>query len=422
MVPVPADPDAVSVPVHAMAILTAIPVVLFALWADYFGRYVDSQAGKPDFDRRLHAWRVHVTGLSVFILQAVIYLGSRSFRLEHPGLALLFFFAGLMAQSQIQFGLEKKVRGLAATHAEHAGMAGRTFGWIALMILVYFGAIYAAAAGTFVVARVLGASQPLAAALALVGAGTGILTGLALAFAFAPRHLRRLFPTKPLEDPELRGLFDECFARAGVAPPDYFVIESDRFRTSNALVAGFPSGRGWLKPALFVTRSVLNECPREELRAVILHEVSHLALAHLRRRLGYSIGIVATATLISALLIGAASLIREPLASFIRLLTPIAAFFVPFGAIRMQVRRHEFEADVHAVLKLGAGADALASALRRIDGLNDEFSDRKPADARLVPGTGHPMTEERIQLLEKAVREASPPPPASDADDERKAA
>ncbi|MBI3556788.1 MAG: hypothetical protein HY074_11035, partial [Deltaproteobacteria bacterium] len=103
---------------------------------------------------------------------------------------------------------------------------------------------------------------------------------------------------------------------------------------------------------------------------------------------------------LAALIIGASIVLlsKEQLV-LPMLLAALLPAFSPYFVARKQVRRHELEADSYAVFRLGADLDALSSALRRIDTLNDLPSDRKDPTSVLSPETAHPTTELRISLL-----------------------
>jgi Zn-dependent protease with chaperone function len=212
-----------------------------------------------------------------------------------------------------------------------------------------------------------------------------------------------MVPETRLEDPGVCAMLDRCFRRAGISQPSYWVIEVENFKANNAMIAGFRNGKGWFRPGLFITKPLLKNCPPEELEAVILHEVSHLALNHLRKRFFFSFGaVMAAITATAACLVTAQLVLPAPAAQWLVLACATLSFVIPFVAIKKQAHRQELEADVFAIVRLGATLEAVAGALRRIDRLNDRSGDQKDSMLLLSEGGGHPATEQRIIQVRQA--------------------
>ena len=395
--------QATTNPLLITAILTAIGITLFTLWEEYFEKYVDHvTADDPEFDRSRELGQIRFAGLLGLIAQGTIYLASSESRTRHPWFTVGLFLLAVFIQSQLQFKAERKLRKLEAGQAGHAGLLGRSVLVAAGGVVGYFAFIYICAIGAFVAARALGVPQWAMLLCSAIGFVIGILGGLAISFALAPRLLRATISCAPLEDLKWRELFDRSFARAGIRTPDYWIINTGGFKFSNALVAGFQGfGAG-----LFITQSLLHSCAPDEIEAVIMHEVSHLKLKHMRQRM------VASFVNILATLFGATTLITMTMLflpamnGLMMLLVPLAAFFIPFAAVRGLVKKQEIEADAHAILNLGAKTEALASAMRKIDAMNDLSIDRHK-DTKTYPWTesGHSSTEERIIMLRQELEQ-----------------
>lgn len=99
---------------------------------------------------------------------------------------------------------------------------------------------------------------------------------LALAYVMARRSWRaspRSFlvatRARPLEHRTTRNVAEEIALAAGLPPPDVYVVEDP---IPNAFALGVRSGRG----TVVVTRGLLEKLDRDELQAVLAHEIGHL--------------------------------------------------------------------------------------------------------------------------------------------------
>src|SRR5690606_34209593 len=101
------------------ALFTAIPVVTFALWADYLGRYIELRMNPPEdleipeedlppFDPQVEFQRVRWGGMMALVVQLVIFLLNRETRAEYPFYSIGLLLVALFLQSQIQYGLERR--------------------------------------------------------------------------------------------------------------------------------------------------------------------------------------------------------------------------------------------------------------------------------------------------------------------------
>lgn len=202
--------------------------------------------------------------------------------------------------------------------------------------------------------------------------------------------------------PDFYGLVAELARNAGLPMPKVYIVDNPN---PNA----FATGRNPENAAVAATTGLLSMLSREEVAAVMAHE-----LGHVRNRDTLIMTMVATiAGAISmianfGLFFGGSS--EDPPNPLVAILAMLMA---PFAAMIVQMaisRTREFGAD-RAGAEICGNPRALASALSKIAGaaerIPDPVSERNPAAAQLyiVPThisdlfSTHPATEKRIAAL-----------------------
>ena len=210
--------------------------------------------------------------------------------------------------------------------------------------------------------------------------------------------------------PEFYGMIADLARNAGLPMPKVYIVNTD---APNA----FATGRNPEHAAVAATPGLLNILSRDEVAAVMAHE-----LGHVRNRDTLVMTMVAT-------IAGAVSMIanfgmffghnREgghPIAGI------LAVIMAPFAAMIVQMaisRTREFGAD-RAGAEICGNPAALASALAKISGeaqrIPNEVAERNPAAAQLyiVPVglselfSTHPKTEKRIAALQAMQGQIAP--------------
>jgi heat shock protein HtpX len=213
-------------------------------------------------------------------------------------------------------------------------------------------------------------------------------------------------------EPELYNLLENLAISRGLRTPTLRMIESDSL---NAFATGLHEGRY----SVTVTRGLVNTLTRDEVEAVLAHELTHVINKDVRTMVIASIfaGIISVlAELVFRALIHTGGGRGRSKNSNAGPLILIGLAFAAVGVglavvIRMMLSRtREFVADAGAV-ELTKNPDAMISALRKIEGrssLNgpDEvqqmFLDNQP-DGRGLEGlfATHPPIGKRIEALVK---------------------
>ncbi|HEY1605245.1 MAG TPA: M48 family metalloprotease [Allosphingosinicella sp.] len=208
----------------------------------------------------------------------------------------------------------------------------------------------------------------------------------------------------PNDCPVLTGIVRQLAARAGLPSPRVYIVDSPH---PNA----FATGRDPRHAAIAATTGLLGLLDREEVAAVLAHE-----LGHVRNRDTLIMTMTATIAGAIAMIANFGFFFRggsgrgNPVALLAALLV------APFAAMIVQLaigRTREYGAD-RAGAEISGNPGALASALRKLDAVASRVPNpvamRNPAAASLyiVPGTGgdslfstHPDTANRIAVLEQ---------------------
>ena len=220
--------------------------------------------------------------------------------------------------------------------------------------------------------------------------------------------------------PLLHGLISTLAARAGLPMPRVYLIDSPH---PNA----FATGRDPEHAAVAATTGLLGLLDREEVAAVMAHE-----LAHVKNRDTLIMTMTATIAGAISMLANFGMFFRggDGRGNFFALL--LAVIVAPFAAMIVQLaisRTREYGAD-RGGAAISGNPRALASALAKLAAgaakVPSPVAARNPAAASLyiVPGLGrgdslfstHPATESRIAALEAMADELGlhSPPPAVD--------
>jgi metalloprotease len=213
---------------------------------------------------------------------------------------------------------------------------------------------------------------------------------LILAVAYAVMMLRfSVWRTKkmldsqsqPLTDPSITRLADRMAAAMDLPEIKVSVFEVEPV---NGLAA--PDGRIFLTRG-FLNRKARGEVTAEELASVIAHELGHVALGHMRRRMIDFTGQNAVFVMLSAVL-----------NRFIPILGIWIANLISTVLMAHLSRRDEFEADAYAsalLIKSGIGTAPQKSLFRKLGALTAGHAEGVPAWL-----LSHPRTEERIAAIE----------------------
>ena len=187
--------------------------------------------------------------------------------------------------------------------------------------------------------------------------------------------------SRPLTDPAITRLADRMAAAMDLPEIRVNVFEIEAV---NGLAS--PDGRIYLTRG-FLNRKARGEVTSEELASVIAHEMGHVALGHMRRRMIDFTGQNAVFVMLSALL-----------NRFLPFIGIWIANLISTALMARLSRRDEFEADAYAsalLIKAGIGTGPQKSLFRKLNALTQNRAEGIPAWL-----LSHPKTEERIAAIE----------------------
>jgi heat shock protein HtpX len=230
-------------------------------------------------------------------------------------------------------------------------------------------------------------------------------------FWFSDRLALKSSRARPLEQSEAPELYQdvrEIAERAGVPMPRLFLIPSEQ---PNA----FATGRSPKKAAVAVTEGLLRYLPREQVKAVLAHEMAHVAnrdilVTTIAAMIGAAIAAIANILQFS-MFFGGDDDDNNPLGILGVLVAVVVA---PLAAMILQLavsRQREYLADATAAQYLGEGrplAEALQTLQRGVEAvpMNVNPATEPLYIANPLSGRGmsalfstHPPMEERIRRL-----------------------
>ena len=183
----------------------------------------------------------------------------------------------------------------------------------------------------------------------------------------------RLIPNREITEPEYLEIINKRLAQ--IQQPNIRIrwIEAD---LKNAFVVGLKLLR-FSNQTMFIGRSLRNTLTLEEFDAVIAHELSHVALRHIQKRvidlLKNFISVIMGTGFLMALVFGVSILwFGDDVILYTKTTTMWAIalcmgwWIFNYCVLFDTIRSHEFEADGYAVIELGASFQALKSALEKL--------------------------------------------------------
>jgi Zn-dependent protease with chaperone function len=380
-------------------VISCLFEAVFAVWAYFHSRKLrpaleSGQTFDPALALRPVRWFSVLSGvvrIGVLIVMNIAGLVAALGPVPLFVPSFLLYIALTIIHGQVRFALEREIRRIEATQADAFKLGTRVLGITLGIYAVYYGVYWSA---LHVLQQLSWVAIPLA-----------LFTAIFVIYLCSPLIVRAMFPCKRVTDPSVVASLVKCFERAELSIPSFWMLDLDRHKSHNAMVSGLRSGRGIFKPALFFSGTLLKELTPDEFEAVILHEVSHISLHHMRGRMIVGVLSVIVSILPMAALFAFGHYLLQPQQYAFAVMTVyVSAIFVQFSAMRWVVRVQELQADANAVIRLGADPDAFARALSKLMRMNDQLEDRKDPMSYLSASSAHPTVVQRVEAIHQRIR------------------
>lgn len=383
-----------------LAILNFIPIIIYALWLEYYEKELKELLIKStEFDRDSELEKIRFFSLMVLLFEFMLFLGADGVRSAFPFYADLTVVLASVAQISLQMRAEKTVQ---LTRSEYEPvfpiMLKALRAWLVAALICGSFSICGIILARWAAKNTIN-SEILGVGLTLIGGLAGMAIGLILNFALTPYHILKILPASPMGEHPVRKMIKPLFDQYGIRLPKLWIIELKKLRIFDLIIVGFRLGRGPFAYSLFLSQHVLSTLDENEIRSLLTIEVSQLRLNHVRNRM-----ILASALIINSLILSlttgltALQISSNPgFSEFLGTFVGFIFFIISMRWVAIQKQAQEFEADTHALDQLNLDFLQFSNALRKLD--FSIIAERHPENVKNMPLIGFPDTERRLFLL-----------------------
>ena len=212
----------------------------------------------------------------------------------------------------------------------------------------------------------------------IIGAPIEIIFYSVMTIIFTVVAMLKLIPNREINEPEYLALINPHLERLGLEKMRLRWIEAN---LKNAFVVGLNLWK-FNNQTMFIGKPLRDILTKNELEAVICHELAHIANNHIHKRLlalvkGFVLVVVSIVIILTTVFLFGALFYNEDLEHhtsmlvFLTMTGVLSAFILNQILIFEEVRKHEYEADAYAVLELGVNVEDLENALRKLTETKD---------------------------------------------------
>jgi Zn-dependent protease with chaperone function len=385
----------------ALGLISMIPVILFALWADAIERSIkESPKEYPSAELENESNKLKLISVIIIIFQLSLYLEASPIRQAYPLLSLAILIFSVSLQGFVQYHTDETLfPDLYSSESLFVILVKLVRAWtLGILICSFFLTLFLQAG--YFISKYLQLRAELGSMVLIFSSTLAMILGLVSNYALAPFHIRKTLPHEQMKDHEFCKSISDLFTQYSLPMPKIWRINLEKLRIIDLSVLGVQQGKSIFQFSLFVSKSALENLSEHELQALLKTELSHILLKHPTKKLIYSCTLLLGSTLL-AILGGLATLYilnRPDLADGMGMGIGFVCFFISFRWIGIKSRYFEFEADIYVVKHLKVDFEVWASALRRLDILmlkqNPNFENYP-----FQKDQGLPETEQRIRML-----------------------
>lgn len=230
----------------------------------------------------------------------------------------------------------------------------------------------------------------------------GAISSVFILKLISPILISSFQDSRELKDPAILKIIQERLDHAGLP-----LLRVDRWsegprKSANAMVVGLIGVPRFFRARILLSESVINDFNRNELDAILAHEISHFRLNHLSKRV-WTPFIIYLSIIFSGVMGLAPFVSSTRLAVFLTIVIVAIAYILSFSILlRHLVRSQELDADWMAVHHFGINLDLYLNTLDKMSKYNDRAT-------KVDSQSSHPTNSERKENLLREVGLKSPP-------------
>ena len=350
--------------VIALAILSTLPIIIYAIWADSLNR--SRTPATLAEEAKALVEKIRSLGLFSLVFLISLFFGSEDTRNEYPFISTGIFLMGILAQLWVQASTEARLApGFPTDHLPLLIIRG-FLAW-SLAAFVYLAAVVSCTLLAFGLAHEAQLDGLSGLAIYGISGIVGLSLGLGLNHLCAPIFMRHVLPLENLES-DLETSILSQFRAAQLPIPRVHEMSFREIRPAPILLVGLPRASGVFGYLFLLSRWVHQTLTPGELHALIGQHIAEVKLHHGRRRWLLSIFLLGLTLFLSLLSSECAShyLPPWPINSFIGPSVALAGFLLSLQLLNAQRRRLQSLSDAFALDQLGIPLDLMLSGLAKI--------------------------------------------------------
>jgi Zn-dependent protease with chaperone function len=397
------DPESLALGVKVFALISAIPIFIFALWADHIeNKQLHASTQKISFDAETEIEKLRFLNLLVILFQFIFFLRSEELRNYFPIGSNMILVLCVSLELTMLTSTEKKLLPTPPHYEGHSKplvpiILKTIRSWLMIaascvLSSVACATVFQALANRFQISSF--GNQIIITA----GTTVGLVSSLIVHFALIPFHLCKILPHSTLRNLKIRAQIDRLFTAHELRIPNIAVVNMQKTRIFDALLIGLAKGRGPFRYTLFMSKQTLELLTEKELASIVSLQMSHFKLKHIQNRftLTFSLALMSGCLgIITGLTLNTVWGIQET-GDLMAQIVGLISLIISIHCLMLQYEKQSLEAGIYALNHFKIDLTDLATALRKMD--YHAAKEVNPAHTKNLPLMGLPDTERRIFL------------------------